>query len=303
MKKIVLKKVDQLLVDQFLDAIWLESGLSLNTLAAYRSDLEQYALWLYREKLGLVNARRPQVLHYLSHCVTSGGSARSSSRRLSSLRRLYRYLSREGRISDDPTSNIDSPIMGRYLPQILSEEAVKKLLNSPDIRNPLGIRDRTMLEALYATGLRVSELVRLSRAELNESEGFVRVMGKGQRERIVPLGQECLDWVRVYMDGARGEILAGKLSDYIFVTNRGGAISRQRFWQLIKHYGICSGIGNQLSPHTLRHAFATHLLNHGADLRSLQMLLGHSSLSTTQIYTHVAKARLQSLHSVHHPRG
>ena len=303
MKKTALKQVDQLLVDQFLDAIWLESGLSLNTLNAYRSDLEQYALWLYRENLGLVNARRSQVLHYLGHCVASGGAARSSSRRLSSLRRFYRYLSRESQISDDPTSNIDSPIMGRHLPHILSEEAVEKLLNSPDTKNSLGIRDRTMLEALYATGLRVSELVRLSRAELNESEGLVRVMGKGQRERIVPLGQECLDWVRVYMDGARGEILAGKISDHIFVTNRGKAISRQRFWQLIKHYGICSGIGNQLSPHTLRHAFATHLLNHGADLRSLQMLLGHSNLSTTQIYTHVAKARLQSLHSVHHPRG
>ena len=305
MKRTALKKSDQDLVDRFLDAMWLESGLSLNTLMAYRSDLEQYTRWLYGEKSGfdLANAGRAQVLSYLSHCITNGSAAGSSARKLSSLRRFYRYFNREGTISDDPTSNVDSPIRGHYLPNVLSEDAVEALLKSPDTRTVLGIRDRAMLETLYATGLRVSELVQLSLAELDESAGLVRVIGKGQRERIVPLGQECLDWLSAYLESARGAILASKSSDAIFITGRGQPISRQRFWQLIKYYGLRSGIGNQLSPHTIRHAFATHLLNHGADLRSLQLLLGHSSLSTTQIYTHVARVRLQSLHATHHPRG
>jgi integrase/recombinase XerD len=302
MKQVAIAESDQALIEQFLDAMWLEAGLSRNTLMAYRSDLEQYAAWLNSQQSELSDASRSKVLNYVGHCVTSI-AASSSSRRLSSLRRFYRYLNREGNISEDPTSNIDSPITGRYLPNILSEDAVEKLLNSPNSTTALGVRDRTMLETLYATGLRVSELVQLSRAELDESAGLVRVVGKGDRERIVPLGQECLIWLRRYLGGVRAEILDGKISDDIFITKRGKAISRQRFWQLIKHYGLSSGIGSQLSPHTLRHAFATHLINHGADLRSVQMLLGHSDLSTTQIYTHVARARLQALHASHHPRG
>ena len=231
------------------------------------------------------------------------GAARSSSRRLSSLRRFYRYLCREGKISSDPSSNIVSPSIGHTLPTVLSEDAVEKLLDAPDTRTALGIRDRTMLESLYATGLRVSELVGLSMTGLDTVSGLVRVTGKGGRERIVPLGEECLQWIQSYLDNVRMELLNGQPTDAVFITRRGGAISRQRFWQLIKKYGLIAGIGSELSPHTLRHAFATHLLNHGADLRSVQMLLGHADLSTTQIYTHVAKARLQSLHQIHHPRG
>ncbi len=299
----MLKKNDRMLVDQFLDTIWLESGLSQNTLSAYRSDLEQYAIWAYKSKCELSTAGRANILNYLGYCVANGVAARSSSRKLSSLRRFYQYMSREGKIDLDPTSDVESPVVGSYLPETLSETAVEKLLESPDTNTVLGIRDRTMLESLYASGLRVSELVKLTRAELDEKAGLVRVIGKGQHERIVPLGQECLNWVCLYLDSARNIILNGKASDSIFVTKRGAAISRQRFWQLIKYYGKRAGIGEQLSPHTLRHAFATHLLNHGADLRSVQMLLGHANLSTTQIYTHVATARLQSLHASHHPRG
>ena len=296
-------KNDQILIDQFLDTIWLESGLSQNTLSAYRSDLEQYAIWIYKSKYKLSTAGRAQILNYLGYCVANGVAARSSSRRLSSLRRFYQYMNREGRIDSDPTSDVESPIVGSYLPETLSERAVEKLLEAPDTNTALGIRDRTMLEALYASGLRVSELVTLTRSELDETAGLVRVIGKGQHERIVPLGEECLNWVCFYLDGARNAILNGKTSDSIFITKHGGPISRQRFWQLIKYYGKRAGIGEHLSPHTLRHAFATHLLNHGADLRSFQMLLGHANLSTTQIYTHVATARLQSLHASHHPRG
>jgi integrase/recombinase XerD len=298
-----IKSSGELLIDQFLDAIWLESGLRPNTLTAYRTDLEQYANWLRTQHSDLASASRPQLLNYLAYCVTRGEAARSSSRRLSSLRRFYGYLRGEGAIAEDPSTNIASPAIGRPLPKILSEDAVEKLLHAPDIGTALGVRNRAMLETLYATGLRVSELVQLSQAGLDESSGLVRVLGKGGRERIVPLGQECLSWIRKYFGGAREELLDGKMTDAVFVTQRGKAISRQRLWQLIKQYSVEAGVGDGLSPHTLRHAFATHLLNHGADLRSVQMLLGHSDLSTTQIYTHVAKARLQVLHASHHPRG
>jgi integrase/recombinase XerD len=203
----------------------------------------------------------------------------------------------------DPSAKIASPTIGRSLPRILSENSVAKLLDSPDTTQLLGLRDRAMLETLYATGLRVSELVRLTRAELDESTGLVRVTGKGGRERIVPLGEEALDWIRRYLETSREQLLNGRISDSVFITGRGLAVSRQRFWQLVKKYRLQAGIREELSPHTLRHAFATHLLNHGADLRSVQLLLGHSNLSTTQIYTHVARARLQALHASHHPRG
>ena len=303
MKNRIEKDSNQAVIDQFLDTTWLESGLRPNTLAAYRADLVKYSRWLQKRHRDLIGAGRPELLDFLAHCVVRSDSSRSSSRRLSSIRRFYRYLAREGRIVEDPSTNVASPAIGRSLPKILSEGAVEKLLHAPNTSTALGVRDRTMLETLYATGLRASELVQLPLAGLDESSGLVRVLGKGRRERVVPIGQECLVWIKQYLREARVELLDGKITDSVFISRRGKAMSRQRFWQLIKQYGLAAGVGCELSPHTLRHAFAPHLLNHGADLRSVQMLLGHSDLSTTQIYTHVAKARLQALHASHHPRG
>ncbi|MDP7193702.1 MAG: site-specific tyrosine recombinase XerD [Arenicellales bacterium] len=293
---------DSTVIERFLDGIWLESGLSANTLAAYRNDLERFASWLQKKGHTLVQGSRADVLDYLAHTVRSGASPRSSARKLSTLRRFYRYLLREGLVTADPTTELDSPAIGRRLPKALSEEGVEKLLAAP-AGSALGIRDRAMLETMYATGLRVSELVNLSLSELDLTTELVRVIGKGGRERIVPLGEEALTSLQNYLSEARPELLRERVSDSVFVTRRGGPMTRQAFWQLIKRYARLAGIDGDLSPHSLRHAFATHLLNHGADLRSVQMLLGHSDLSTTQIYTHVARARLQSLHSSHHPRG
>ena len=291
------------LIDQFLDAIWLESGLSANTLTAYRTDLKKMSDWLEKQKRPLDKASKSELLDYLAHTVRSGVSARSSARQLSSLRRFYRYLVREGIAESDPTSELESPVIGKTLPKTLSESSVEQLLAAPTQNTALGIRDRAMLETIYATGLRVSELVNLTLSELDAVAGLVRVTGKGGRERIVPLGQEALAYLGQYLNDARPELLGDRVSEAIFVTRRGGPMSRQAFWQLIKRYATVAGVNEALSPHTLRHAFATHLLNHGADLRSVQMLLGHSDLSTTQIYTHVARARLQKLHAEHHPRG
>lgn len=294
---------DTQLLDQFLDGIWLESGLSANTLAAYRTDLLAFQIWLAKKRLTLEQVTRADLLAYLAANVRSGLSPRSSARHLSTLRRFYRYLLIQGRTQADPTADVRSPVIGRPLPKNISEQGVEKLLSTPPRDTALGSRDRAMLETMYASGLRVSELVGLTLNELDLTTGLVRVVGKGGRERIVPLGEEASESLREYLGQARSDLLKAQLTDAVFVTRRGGPMTRQAFWQLIKRYAQQAGIGAEFSPHSLRHAFATHLLNHGADLRSVQMLLGHTDLSTTQIYTHVARARLQSLHGTHHPRG
>ncbi|OBS10421.1 site-specific tyrosine recombinase XerD [Acidihalobacter prosperus] len=291
-------------IEAFLDALWAERGLSDHTLTAYRHDLEGLARALDRQGLGLLQARREHLLDYLSSRLAAGGSPRSSARLLSTLRRFYRQMQRDGRIAGDPTAEIDPPRLGRPLPDALSEADVEHLLAAPAVSTPEGLRDRAMLELLYATGLRVSELVGLVESRLNLRHGVVRVIGKGSRERLVPVGDEASAWVERYLAEARPELMKGHgVSTALFVTRRGGPMTRQAFWYLIRRHARHAGIDKHLSPHTLRHAFATHLLNHGADLRVVQMLLGHSDLSTTQIYTHVAKARLQALHAAHHPRG
>lgn len=281
----------------------MERGLSDNTLAAYRSDLTGLTNWLVKRNCKPVEARRDQLLAYLAQRVADGAQPRTTARLLSSMRRFYRYLVREGRLQEDPSARIDSPRLGRPLPETLSEEEVESLLAAPDVRGPIGVRDRTMLELVYATGLRVSELVQLRCDQVNFRQGVLRVIGKGGKERVVPIGEEALDWLQRYLSQARAHLLGDSAEGCLFLNQRGGAMSRQAFWHRIKIYGRMAGIQRPLSPHTLRHAFATHLLNHGADLRVVQMLLGHSDLSTTQIYTHVARERLQELHAKHHPRG
>jgi len=296
------KRAASVVSEQFLDSVWLESGLSGNTLNAYRTDLAAFEAWLGKKSLALEAASRAEVLGYLAANVRQGLSPRSSARRLSTLRRFYRYLLREGLIQDDPTSDVRSPSLGRPLPKAITEASVEKLLAAPP-NTTLGVRDRAMLETMYASGLRVSELVALALNELDLTTGLVRVTGKGGKERIVPLGDEATGRLGEYLQTARPSLLGEHKSGAVFLTRRGQPMTRQAFWQLIKRYSALAGIDSSLSPHSLRHAFATHLLNHGADLRSVQMLLGHADLSTTQIYTHVARARLQSLHSSHHPRG
>ncbi|MDO8925867.1 MAG: site-specific tyrosine recombinase XerD [Sideroxyarcus sp.] len=296
---------DAELLDEFSDALWLEDGLSRNTLESYRRDLNKFADWLAKQRgYGLLQASHADIQGFLAHLV--GGEkakATSTSRAISSLKRLFRYLLRQNKVAADPTLQIATPKLPRSLPKSLTEEDVELLLNAPDVDAPLGMRDRTMLEVLYASGLRVSELVGLSVAQVSLDMGVTRVMGKGSKERLVPLGEEALDWVRRYLAEARPALLQGKLTDALFVTGRGEAMTRQMFWYLIKKHAKLGGLQKPLSPHTLRHAFATHLLNHGADLRVVQMLLGHSDISTTQIYTHVARERLKQLHATHHPRG
>jgi integrase/recombinase XerD len=291
-------------IERFLDALWMERGLSDNTLAAYRNDLTQFATWLEQHHAcDLLVAERMQLMGYLALRSEQQRSPRSSARLLSSLRRFYNWCRRERLIDEDPTRLLSAPKLGRPLPDTLSEEDVEKLLDAPDTKTPLGLRDRSMLELLYATGLRVSELVGLQQHQVNLRQGVVRVTGKGQKERLVPMGEVAIDWLRRYTQEARPELAAGNLDGALFLTRRKSSMTRQAFWYLIKRYAHQVGIRGHLSPHTLRHAFATHLLNHGADLRAVQMLLGHSNISTTQIYTHVAKARLQALHAQHHPRG
>lgn len=288
-------------IEAFADAMWLESGLSKNTLMAYRSDLSQFALFL--DGLDLLNVSQVEVQKYLAHCMVNGLKGSSSARVLSTLRRFYRYCIREGRLQDDPCAQVMSPKLGRPLPKSLSEDEVEALLQAPDLRKAIGLRDKAMLETLYATGLRVSELVGLNMVELNLSVGVLRIVGKGNKERLVPIGEQASQCLQDYQAQSRPALLKEKVSDAVFVTARGSSMTRQAFWYLIKKYAQQAGIQSVLSPHTLRHAFATHLLNHGADLRSIQMLLGHADLSTTQIYTHIARERLQSMHARHHPRG
>jgi integrase/recombinase XerD len=292
------------LIDEFCDALWLEDGLSRNTLDAYRRDLSLFVAWLTEQHgKDLLAADHGDVQGYLAFQFKKKVRASSAARLLSSLKRLFRWLQRQNRIAVDPTLNIDTPKLPRNLPKSLTEADVETLLAAPDVETPRGERDKAMLETLYASGLRVSELVTLKMPQVSQDMGVVRVLGKGSKERLVPLGEEALACVKHYVATARPALLAGKASDDLFVTSRGGAMTRQSFWQIIKRYALQAGLNASISPHVLRHAFATHLLNHGADLRVVQLLLGHSDISTTQIYTHVARERLKQLHAKHHPRG
>jgi integrase/recombinase XerD len=292
------------LIDEFCDALWLEDGLAHNTLDAYRRDLAQYAQWLAQQRgKDLPAADHGDVQAYLAHQFRKKTRASSAARLLSSLKRIYRWLQRQNRIKVDPTLNIDAPRLPRNLPKSLTEADVESLLAAPDVKTPRGERDKAMLETLYASGLRVSELVTLKLPQVSQDMGVVRVMGKGAKERLVPLGEEALARVKRYVAVGRPALLGRKASDALFVTARGGAMTRQSFWHIIKRYAVQAGLTASISPHVLRHAFATHLLNHGADLRVVQLLLGHSDISTTQIYTHVARERLKQLHATHHPRG
>lgn len=289
------------LIEQFLDAVWVEQGLSKNTLSAYSSDLRIFAKWL--KDRSLLDVNTVDLSGFLASRYKEGIGNRSSARILSSLRRFYGYFIRENRITIDPTALIESPHIGRSLPVSLSEHDVELLLNAPEVTNGQGFRDKTMLEMLYATGLRVSELVDLKFEQISFRQGVVRIIGKGNKERLVPVGEEAMSWLEAYMTQARKTTLGERQSDYLFVTNRADGMTRQAFWHIIKRHAKKAGINKELSPHTLRHAFATHLLNHGADLRVVQLLLGHADLSTTQIYTHIARERLKDLHSKFHPRG
>ncbi|MEX2122332.1 MAG: site-specific tyrosine recombinase XerD [Woeseia sp.] len=291
------------LVDRFLDAIWMERGLSANTLGAYRADLMTLWRGLAEQNIAIEAAEKADLLDFIAMRVKSGAKPRSTARQLSSFRRFFRYIMREGLRPNDPTADIDMPRIGRSLPKTLTEDEVDALLRAPQTEEPLGHRDRAMLELLYATGLRVSELISLKQSQVNFNQGVLRIVGKGDRERLIPLGDEAQRWLKNFIDGPRMEILLERQTDYLFPTRRGDRMTRQAFWHIIKRYAQKAGIGKKLSPHSLRHAFATHLLNRGADLRVVQLLLGHSDLSTTQIYTHVARERLKDLHGQHHPRG
>ena len=291
------------LVDRFLDAIWMERGLSQNTLGAYRADLMTLSRGLAEKGKSIDIADKADLLAFIAMRVESGAKPRSTARQLSSFRRFFRYIMREGLRDSDPTADIEMPRIGRSLPQTLSEEEVDSLLSAPNTDEPLGHRDRAMLELLYATGLRVSELINIKQSQINFNEGVLRIVGKGDRERLIPLGEESQRWIRDFIDGPRMEILLERQTDYLFPTRRGDRMTRQAFWHIIKRYAAKAAVRRKLSPHSLRHAFATHLLNRGADLRVVQLLLGHSDLSTTQIYTHVARERLKDLHGKHHPRG
>jgi integrase/recombinase XerD len=290
-------------IDRFLDALWLEDGLSANTLAAYRRDLRLYAQWLAGATGKAIDASSESDLRGYALVRHAGSRPASANRRLTVFKRYFRWALRERRLGADPTLKLLAARQPQRVPKTLSEAQVEALLEAPDVGTPLGLRDRAMLELMYASGLRVSELVSLKTVHVGLAEGALRVMGKGAKERMLPFGEEAHAWLTRYLKEARAPILAGQASDALFVTARGGAMSRQAFWQLIKRHARTAGIALALSPHTLRHAFATHLLNHGADLRSVQMLLGHADISTTQIYTHVARERLKALHAQHHPRG
>jgi integrase/recombinase XerD len=284
-------------LDGFCDALWLEDGLAPNTIAAYRADLDQLRAYLKRD---LLNAAETDLFGFMA---AQKGRASSAARRLSSVKRFYQYCVRERLIGADPTLKLDPPKRVPRFPKTLSEQDVEALLAAPDTATPIGLRDRAMLETLYATGLRVSELVALKTFEVNLNAGVVRVMGKGSKERLVPLGEEAVHWIGKYVGGAREGLKRKRETDALFITARGAGMTRQAFWHLIRRYGKRAIPGKRLSPHVLRHAFATHLINHGADLRVVQMLLGHADISTTQIYTHVARERLKQLHAKHHPRG
>jgi integrase/recombinase XerD len=296
-------EANQKLLDTFTDTLWLEAGLSRNTLSGYRTDLSLFAAWLAARGKSLDLVEAVDIHDYLRD-FSKRSKSTSQRRLIASLRRFYRHLRGLNGIQADPSLNIDPPPRPERFPKTLSEAQVEALLAAPNIATPLGLRDRAMLEVLYATGLRVSELIGLKLFEMDQDMGVVRVFGKGSKERLVPLGQVALDWLARYLREARAQVLAGRATDAVFVTRRGAALSRQMFWTLVKRYARPAGIDSRrISPHTLRHAFATHLINHGADLRVVQLLLGHADISTTQVYTHVARERLKELHARHHPRG
>lgn len=296
--------IDRQLIDDFLDDLWLHQGVSQHTLAAYKSDLVHLARFTHSQTApNLTQLQEADLRGYIHHRQQHGYTQRSIARWISSVRKFYRYLLRIEARSDDPSAHLQAPKQPRQLPHSLSEADVEALLAAPDVNSTLGIRDRCMLEVLYATGLRVSELIGLRLSEISTRQGVVRVVGKGDKERLVPLGEDALDWLQLYLQQSRPELAQGRSSDTVFLSTRGTQMTRQTFWHRIKALALAAGLNTDLSPHTLRHAFATHLLNHGADLRALQMLLGHADIATTQIYTHVARARLQALHSEHHPRA
>jgi integrase/recombinase XerD len=292
-------------LDRFADSLWLNDGLARNTIESYRRDVAQFALWLTQTERSSVLAAGPAELHrHLAWQVEhKRAKPRTTSRLVSSLKRFFQFAVREGLRKDDPAADLDSPKLPRSLPKSLSESEVEALLEAPNVETQQGLRDRAMLETLYASGLRVSELVGLKVVQVSLDMGVVRVLGKGSKERLSPLGEEAVAWIEKYQREARGPLLSGKRSDAMFVTARGGPMTRQAFWKLVQRYALVAGIPRAISPHTLRHAFATHLINHGADLRVVQLLLGHADISTTQIYTHVARERLKQLHRKHHPRG
>ncbi len=290
-------------INAYLERMWAERGLSNNTLLSYRRDLKAFLAWLQPQGRPLLEACAEDVQRYLAERSAAGLSPRSSARFLSCLRGYFDYCVREQRLLTNPLQHVDNPRLGRSLPKSLSEDDVEALLAAPDVGEPLGLRDKAMLELLYACGLRVSELVGLTLDQLNLRQGVVRVRGKGDKERLVPVGDTALHWLAVYLQKGRATLMAQGPCDALFPSLRGDAMTRQTFWYRIKHWAQAAGISTALSPHTLRHAFATHLLNHGADIRSVQLLLGHSDLSTTQIYTYVAQYRLQQLVAEHHPRG
>ena len=291
------------IIDQFIDHLWLEDGLSKNTLNSYRFDLSIFVSWLAEtKKIELLDVSELEIQEFLAFKFPTSKS-RSISRLLATLRRFFRFLLRENKINEDPTLKIQTPKIPKSLPKSLSEDEVEGLLEAPDIKTDVGMRDRSMLELLYACGLRVSELVGIQLTEVILIDGVIRVTGKGSKTRLVPMGEEAVDWIKKYLAESRQNILNKQTSKFLFVTNRGGGMTRQAFWYLIKKYALMANIDKPMSPHILRHAFATHLINHGADLRVVQMLLGHSDISTTQIYTHVARERLKKLHQEHHPRG
>jgi integrase/recombinase XerD len=291
------------LLERYLDALWLEKGLSNNTLSSYRTDLKKFSGWLDTRGALLDKVETQDIQAYIADRFKEKYSARSTARFMSSLRGFYAWMLRENLLQTDPTSLIENPKLGKPLPHTLTEAEVEALLNAPDLDTAIGLRDRAMLELLYASGLRVSELVGLEMTMLNLRQGVVRVVGKGNKERLIPLGDEAVHWIERYIRDARPELMKGLPGAALFPSSRGKAMTRQTFWHRLREYAVTSGINKKLSPHTLRHAFATHLLNHGADLRVVQLLLGHSDLSTTQIYTHVARERMKSLHAEHHPRG
>ncbi|GAA3998299.1 site-specific tyrosine recombinase XerD [Comamonas faecalis] len=290
------------IIDAFVDALWLEQGLSRNTLQAYRADLQALAQWLAGQGVALLQAGEHDLGGYFAH-RHSGTRATTANRRLTVFRRFYRWALREGRVAGDPTLRLASARQPLRVPGTLSQAQVEALLAAPDVATPLGLRDRAMLELMYASGLRVSELVGLKTFQVALADGVLRVVGKGAKERLVPFGEVARGWIERYLGDARAVILAGRHSDDLFVTQRGHAMTRVMFWVIVKQCAQRAGITAPLSPHTLRHAFATHLLNHGADLRVVQLLLGHADISTTTIYTHVARERLKALHAQHHPRG
>jgi integrase/recombinase XerD len=290
-------------IDAFLDALWLEKNLGENTLAAYRQDLLQLSLTLAEQDAHLLSADAGMLMRILGQKLQSGAAMRSVARLLSSIRRFYAYALRESWVTHNPSQNLQSPRLARYLPHVLSETQIEALLAAPDQTRPLGLRDAAMLELMYACGLRVSELVNLEMRQLDLSADLVMVFGKGRKERLVPMGEMAAERIAAYLQNARPRILGERISAAVFVTARGAAMTRQRFWQNIEAYAKVAGIEQSVSPHSLRHAFATHLLNHGADLRSVQLMLGHANLGTTEIYTHVAQARLKALHEKHHPRA